>query len=148
MPQSLHQVYGHIVFSIKDRENTITGDIEQKLYAYLGGIIRDLKGAPVLINGMPDHVHLLVRASKSITDIDFMRQLKGSSSKWLNENGLNGFRWQSGYGWFSVSAKDLPAARAYVEKQKEHHQEMTFKEEFRKFLTQYQVVYDERYVWD
>lgn len=91
MPQSLHQVYGHIVFSIKDRENTITGDIEQKLYAYLGGIIRDLKGAPVLINGMPDHVHLLVRASKSITDIDFMRQLKGSSSKWLNENGLNGF---------------------------------------------------------
>jgi len=148
MPQSLHQVYGHIVFSTKDRQDSIPSDIEKNLYSYLGGIIRDLQGHPIMINGMPDHVHVLVRTSKSVTDIEFMRQLKGSSSKWLNENGLSGFRWQSGYGWFSVSARDLPAAKKCVEKQKEHHQVMTFKEEFRKFLTQYKVEYDERYVWD
>ena len=148
MSQSLHQVYGHIVFSTKDRVASIHGEIEKELYAYLGGIIRDLDAVPVVINGMPDHVHLLIRASKKVADMEFLRQVKGSSSKWMSEQGIEGFKWQGGYGWFGVSAKDLPQAQRYVEKQKEHHRTVTFKEEFRKFLRQYRIEFDERYVWD
>ena len=147
MPQSLHQVYGHIVFSTKNRDPLITADLEPNLHAYLGGIVNNLGGVAVSINGMPDHVHVLLRCTKSVKDTDFLRQLKGSSSKWMNEQGAAKFQWQAGYGWFSVSANDLDAARQYVEGQKEHHRVLSFQEEYRAFLKQYHVDYDERYVW-
>ena len=148
MAQSLHQVYGHIVFSTKSRLPLIHGEMEKDMYAYLGGIVRDLGASPVAINGMPDHVHLLIRTSKSIADMDFIRQVKGGSSKWLNERGEKGFRWQAGYGWFGVSARNLAQARSYVEQQKEHHKVLSFQDDFRQFLVRYGVEYDERYVWD
>ena len=121
MPQSLHQVYSHIVFSTKDRAPNITSNIEKQLYAYMGGIIRDLKAEPVIINGMPDHVHVLIRSSKHVADTDFMRQLKGSSSKWMNQQRDEKFQWQAGYGWFGVSAQDLTVAKKYIENQKQQH---------------------------
>ena len=148
MPQSLHQVYGHIVFSTKNREPLIHGNIEKRLYEYIGGIIRDLKATPILINGMPDHVHLLIASSKHVSDIDFIRQVKSSSSKWMSEQGEKDFRWQAGYGWFGVSAKDLSIAKQYVAGQKEHHRKLTFQDEFKKFLTKYRIPFDEKYVWD
>ncbi len=148
MPQSLHQVYGHIVFSTKDRLPLIDAEMEPRLHAYLAGIVRDLGGGAILINGMPDHLHLLIRTSKSVSDQDFMRQLKGSSSKWMTEQGVKSFAWQKGYGWFGVSAKDLPTARRYVENQKSHHSRISFQDEFRKFLTTYGIDFDERYLWD
>jgi putative transposase len=145
--QSLHQVYAHIVFSIKDREPTINGDVEPRLYSYLAGIVKDLDGSPVIINGVSDHVHLLIRTNKNVADSEFMRQLKGSSSKWMKVNGTVGFSWQGGYGWFGVASKDVTAARKYIEGQKEHHRKVGFQEEYRKFLHQYGVEFDERYVW-
>ncbi len=148
MPQSLHQVYGHIVFSTKGRTPIIDANIEIKLYAYMAGIILDLKAEPVIINGMPDHVHVLVKSSKHVTDIDFIRQLKGSSSKWITAQGVKNFKWQGGYGWFGVSAKDLTVAKKYIENQKQHHSSTSFQDEFKSFLTKYNIPYDERYVWD
>ena len=148
MAQSLHQVYGHIVFSTKERKPLISGGIEKELFAYLSGIVRDLGGMPLAINGMPDHVHLLVQASKKIADTDFMRQLKGSSSKWMQEQGEKEFRWQAGYGWFGVGSRDLEAAKEYVAKQKQHHCKEGFQEEYRRFLKHYGVEFHERYVWD
>lgn len=102
------------------------------------------------INGMPDHVHLLIRESKSISDQDFMGKLKGNSSRWMNETFSEGpkFGWQAGYGWFSVSSKDVPVAAGYVRKQKAHHAKVTFQDEYRKLLRQYGVEFDERYVWE
>lgn len=126
----------------------ITGELEGRLHAYLAGIVRDLGGEAILINGMPDHVHLLFRASKSVTDQDFMRKLKGSSSKWMGEQGISKFAWQRGYGWFGVSSKDLPVAREYIGNQKEHHAKVSFQDEFRKFLIKYEIDFDERYLWD
>jgi len=148
MPQSLHQVYGHIIFSTKDRAPLIDATIEPRLYAYLAGIVQQLGGDPLIINGVADHVHLLIRASKSVSDQDVMRDLKGSSSKWMGDQGFSDFKWQRGYGWFSISANDLPAARAYIENQKSHHAKTTFQDEFRKFLNQYHIEFDERYLWD
>jgi len=148
MGQSLHQAYAHIVFSTKDRRAQIHGEIEPKLYAYLGGIARDLKASLLAVNGMPDHVHLLIRVNKNIADSEFMKQLKGSSSKWMSEQGEREFAWQSGYGWFSVGPKDLELVKGYLAKQKEHHKEVSFQDEIRKFLKMYGVEFDERYLWD
>ncbi len=147
MGQSLHQVYGHLVFSTKDRKNLIESEIESELHKYICGIILKIGSKVIAINGMPDHVHIIFRASKSVADKDFIMQVKGSSSKWLSDK-IQGFKWQSGYGWFSVSAKDLDKAVAYVNNQKEHHEIVSFQDELRKILTAYNIPYDEKYLWD
>ncbi len=148
MGQSLHQSYTHLVFSTKDRQPLINGEIETELYAYLAGITRDLETTAIAINGMPDHVHLLLRTNKNIADAAFIKQLKGSSSKWMKEKGMSDFKWQGGYGWFSVSAQNLEQARGYLAKQKEHHKVVSFQDEFRSFLKKCEVEYDEKYVWE
>jgi len=127
-----------------------TGDIEPRLYEYMGGIIRELGSICMEINGMPDHVHIILRDSKAVDDVKLIKELKGSTSRWVNENldPPGRFLWQAGYGWFSVGPTDLESAQSYVRKQKEHHEKITLQDEFRKFLDQYQVKYDERYVWD
>ena len=147
MSQSLHQSYAHIVFSTKNRESLISDRIEQKLYSYLIGITKKLGASPVIINGMPDHVHLLIRTSKTITDSDFLKKLKGSSSKWVSEEFQMQFSWQTGYGWFSVSANNLEQATAYIRSQKEHHKKVSFKEELVTFLKKYKIDYNEKYLW-
>jgi len=150
MPQSLHHKYGHIIFSTKNRQPMITVDLEPRLFEYLGGIVRGLDARVVEINGTANHVHLLIRESKSVADRDFMGQLKGDSSHWVNSSFCNRprFSWQGGYGWFSVGPADLDGAVVYVRNQKEHHKEVSFEDEFRAFLRKYGVEYDERYVWD
>lgn len=150
MPQSLHVSYAHLIFSTKNREPTISVAIADKIYPYMAGIATEHGADPILINGMPDHVHLLIRSSKNLADAMFMKELKGGSSSWINENNLvpGRFRWQAGYGWFSVSPKDTDQVVAYIRNQAEHHRKVTFQDEFRKFLDGYRVEYDERYVWD
>jgi putative transposase len=93
---------------------------------------------------------LLIRESKSVAYQDFMAQLKGDSSRWVNDTFADRprFSWQDGYGWFSVSPADLDMAAAYIRNQKAHHKAVTFEDEFRQFLRKYHVEYDERYVWD
>jgi putative transposase len=147
MGQSLHQVYGHLVFSTKDRRNLIGSEIEAELYQYICGMIRDLGSKVIVINGMPDHLHIIFRASKSVSDVEFIKQVKGSSSKWLGDK-VKDFRWQKGYGWFSVGAKDLDKAVAYVKGQKEHHKSLSFQDELRGILRTYDIDFDERYLWD
>ncbi len=147
MGQSLHQVYGHLVFSTKDRKNLITAEIETELYRYISGIIKSLNSQVIVINGMPDHIHIITRASKSVTDIKFMQEVKGSSSKWMSAK-VADFKWQTGYGWFSVSPKDLDSAVTYVKNQKEHHKTKSFQDELRTILTAYKIPFDEKYLWD
>lgn len=150
MPQSLHSNFAHIVFSTKNREPVITGDVAAKIHAYMAGIAKDQGANPILINGMPDHVHLLVKSSKNVSDAIFVKELKGGSSKWINDSDLipESFKWQAGYGWFSVSPKDTDHVVAYIRNQADHHRITTFQEEFRRFLDTYRIDYDERYVWD
>ena len=150
MPQSLHSNFAHIIFSTKNREPLITEDVTDRVHAYLTGIVKDQGAVPVSVNGMPDHVHLLIKTSKNVADAKFMKDLKGGSSTWVNEESLvqGKFQWQAGYGWFSASPKDTEAVVAYIQNQAEHHQFLSFQDEFRRFLKTYQVAYNERYVWD
>ena len=150
MPQSLHSNFAHIVFSTKNREPMIAGDVAGRSRRDTSGFVRDQGAVSISINGMPDHVHLLIKSSKTVTDVNFMKELKGGSSSWINSNSIipEHFKWQAGYGWFSVSPKDTDQVVSYIQNQAEHHKKVTFQEEYRKFLESYKINYDEQYVWD
>lgn len=128
----------------------ITGEVEEKLHAYLGGIIREMDGTALCINGTSDHVHLLVRTPKTLADAEFMRTLKSNSTGWLKKTfeSKNKFAWQEGYGWFSIGPSAIPKVTEYIRNQKEHHRKVSFQEEFVRFLEKYEIEYDERYLWD
>ena len=100
--------------------------------------------------GMADHIHLAIRLSRTIAIATLVERLKTSSSKWMKAQpaGQSAFAWQRGYGCFSIRPKDLDALRAYIDNQEEHHRNRTFQEEFRMFLDNYGIGYDEAYVWD
>jgi REP element-mobilizing transposase RayT len=150
MPQSLSQVYVHLVFSTKDRDPCLTLDIQQRLFPYLAGALNKQECPAVKIGGHCDHVHLLYRLSKNKIPCKVIGEVKSRSSKWLKEShpALSHFAWQNGYGLFSIGASQVDEVTRYIANQAEHHRRTTFQEEFRRFLDRYGVDYDERYVWD
>ncbi len=151
MAHSFAQMYTHIVFSTKNRhpfflDESIRGDT----YAYLGAACKG-QGCPVLkVGGAMDHVHILCRLSRTIAVADLLYQIKKESSKWLKTKSpdLYDFKWQEGYGAFSVSPAHVDWLVNYIAKQDEHHQTESFKKEFLRFLERYDIEYDERYVWE
>ena len=148
MGQSLFVSYLHITFSTKDRRTFLKQEAHQQaLWAYMAGICKRLNGPSLLINGVEDHVHLLVRQSKVHAMSDYMREMKKASSIWMSNNGIPEFAWQDGYGAFSVSPGHLEAVRVYIARQQEHHRKESFQEEFLRLLEKYDVEYDERYLW-
>ena len=150
MGQSLVKNYIHLIYSTKQRQPLIHEPIEAKLYNYLGGICRNLECNPVKIGGYTNHVHILCMLSKKICVMKLLEEVKSHSSKWMKTNGpsFSNFYWQDGYGAFSVSPSHVDSVKEYIERQAEHHQHKTFQEEFLEFLREYNVEYDERYVWD
>lgn len=151
MPQSLSSVYLHLVFSTKNHRPWFRdASMRHELHAYLGGLSRN-HGCPALIvGGVEDHVHVLARHGRTITQADWVRDLKRSSSLWSkrNNSGFSGFSWQAGYGLFSVSASGLDRVRDYILNQEEHHRTTTFQDEYRNLLRAHNLEWDERYVWD
>ncbi|MFT5465530.1 MAG: putative transposase [Verrucomicrobiales bacterium] len=151
MPQSLSQIYVHIVFSTKDRYPFLQDpEIRGRLFAYLSGTCRNLDSPSIRIGGVSDHIHILCRQSKNHSMSDIVRELKRESSKWVKEQSpnLTKFYWQSGYGAFSISPGHVEALTKYISDQEEHHRKETFQDEFRRLCRKYGVELDERYVWD
>ncbi len=149
MPQSLSQIYVHLVFSTKGRARLIPADLQSRLHAYLAGAMNDIGCPAVKIGGMPDHVHILFRLSRTMSLSDAVKTAKVESSKWMkDEGGVREFAWQAGYGAFSVSASDVDDVTDYIRNQEHHHQVLTFQDEFRRLLERYHVEYNEAYVWD
>ena len=136
MPNSWTEVYFHIVFSTKHRDASIAPEWEGRLHAYIAGIARDLKASPLEINGMSEHVHLLLRFPADLALVDLVRHVKSRSSKWVHQSipGRADFGWQDGYGGFSVSKTAVDNVGRYVREQKAHHATLTFDEEWRRFL--------------
>jgi putative transposase len=151
MPQSLAQIYLHIVFSTKGRRPWLKQDaLREELHAYLGGTCNQLDCPVLRVGGVADHVHILCRLGRSITIADLVRELKRESSKWIKSRATAAkeFRWQNGYGAFSISPGHVPGLRAYIDGQEEHHKEETFQDELRRLFKKYGLEWDERYVWD
>lgn len=150
MPSAYTQNFYHTVFSSKYRAMLITPDLEERLFPFLGGILRDLRGTLLAINGMPDHVHLLIRYRADLSHSEMLQQIKGRSSKWINETWpqRGHFSWQEGYGGFTVSKSNVPEVEAYIARQKEHHQRMDFKTEFLELLRRQRIEFDENEVFE
>ena len=151
MPQSLAQIYLHIVYSTKDRRPWLQdAGIRDELHNYLGGTCNNLDCPVLRVGGALDHVHILCRLGRSISIADLVKELKRESSKWLKTRSpaLPDFYWQNGYGAFSVSPSHVDPLRTYIENQEEHHNQESFQDELRRLLRKYGLEWDERYVWD
>ncbi|MEM9081799.1 MAG: IS200/IS605 family transposase [Verrucomicrobiota bacterium] len=150
MPQSLDQVLLHVVFSTKNRERWLEDELRDEMHAVFGGVAEGLGATLLKAGSVEDHVHLLFVLPRTVTIADLVMNLKTGSAKWLKGRSTHfgGFRWQAGYGVFSIGASQREDLERYFARQKEHHQKVSFQEEYRKFLDRYRVSYDERYVWD
>ncbi|MFQ5651243.1 MAG: IS200/IS605 family transposase [bacterium] len=151
MPQSLVQIYLHLVFSTKQRQPFLADQqIREQTHAYLAGICKNLKCPALIVGGVADHVHMLNRHSKNLSVADFLRELKRASSEWIKtlSSALSSFHWQNGYGAFSISPSHVAEVRKYIANQAEHHHHESFQDEFRRLCRKYGVEIDERYVWD
>jgi putative transposase len=149
MANSYTSLFAHIIFSAHNREPLLKSAWRERLFAYMGGIARENKIKAVSIGGVIDHVHMLLLIPASIPAAKAVQLVKGGSSKWLHENiiTLKNFAWQEGYGAFSISASQASEVVAYIAGQEEHHRIKSFREEYLSFLKEYNVEYDERYVW-
>lgn len=146
MAHTFTSLYTHIVFGTKDREPMVPRDLD--VHSYIGGIVRNLGGTALKVGGMPDHVHLLVRLKPTLAISDAVEKLKGSSSKWINDQVKTRFQWQKGYSAFSVSPSATDAVIRYIANQAEHHRVISFAEEYLGFLKECGIEYDERYVFE
>jgi len=150
MPGTHSQILLHIVFSTKRREPWLTSDIRERLYSYIGGIVRAEKGAPYAIGGVEDHVHMYIRWRTDESISNLMRTVKARSSLWIHQTfeSLNAFAWQQGYGVFSVSKSQEHVVMNYIAKQAEHHKKEDFKSELLRLLNAHGIEFNERYVFD
>ena len=149
MPQSLAQLYVHLVFSTKARQPFIKPDDATRIHAYLAGTCNAIECPAINVGGVADHVHILLQLSKNISLADAVKHIKVESSKRMkDEFKCREFAWQGGYGGFSVGASQIDAVGDYIRDQPQHHAKRTFQEEFRELLKRYNVIFDEAYVWD
>src|SRR3989442_11500165 len=150
MPQSLSKVILHIIFSTKNRELWLDSGVRPRMHAYLATICRDLGVDFVHVGGVSDHIHVVTTLPRTVSQAEFIEQIKKTSSKWIKELDARyrGFFWQRGYGAFSVSPSQLKAVLEYIEGQQHHHSTRTFQEEYRDLLRRHGIDFDERYVCD
>jgi putative transposase len=137
----------HRIFSTKGRRAFITPELRADLFAYLGGIVREMLGIALIINGTADHVHMLIRIRPFQAAADVARVVKTNSSRWVHLQRNKDFAWQTGYGIFSVSESNVPAVSRYIAGQEDHHKKHSFQEEYVTFLKKNKIAYDERYIW-
>jgi REP element-mobilizing transposase RayT len=123
----------HLVFSTKGRRPQIDHELKEDLFAYLGGTVRGIGGVPLIVNGVADHVHMLVVLPQTTSVADALRTVKANSSGWVHERWpeRRDFAWQTGYGAFTVSESRRDTVRRYIADQEAHHRKATFEEEKR-----------------
>src|SRR5215204_5286771 len=150
MPQSLVRMLIHVVFSTKNRVDSITPEIENDLFGYMHGIVENNNSKLLSVNGTTNHVHLLISLGRVVPISELIGDIKRDSSVWIKQQNskYEDFYWQQGYGAFSVGQTEDEMVMKYIANQKEHHKTKDYKTEFRGFLKKYAVHFDERYVWD
>lgn len=149
IPGTYTQVYIHIIFAVKGRESLIKQGWEENLYQYITGVVQAKDHKMIAINGVQDHLHLLIGLNTHQSLSELVREVKKASSVFIKDKGYSKrFYWQSGYGAFSCSRSALEQVATYIERQKEHHKAKSFREEYRAFLKKYEVNYDERYLFE
>jgi len=150
MGRTYSQILSHVVFSTKNRRRHLTHDVIERLFAYMGGIIRDEGGTLLAAGGVEDHVHVLIQLRTDMALANLMRSVKAKSSRWIKDEFPNQaeFAWQEGYAAFSVSKSQQATVIDYIARQREHHHGNDFKTEFLKLLEAHGVEYDDRFVFE
>ena len=150
MPQSLARLHIHLIFSTKNRQPVLHDAVRDSLHRYMATVLQNLDCPPVLINSVPDHVHILFELGRTVAVSNAVEQVKRTSSKWIKTQGTEfaRFAWQAGYGAFAVSQSNVTVVRQYIAAQQKHHRKKSFQDEYRAFLQRHNVPFDENYVWD
>ena len=150
MANSFSQLYVQMVFAVKNRQSLIVPENRDRVEKYICGIASNIKCKPISIYCNPDHTHLLVSIKPVICVADVIRDIKSFSSRFINENRLakSHFEWQTGYGAFSYGQSQVEKVKAYISNQCNHHNKITFKDEYLSLLKAFQIDYDDKYLFD
>lgn len=150
MPGTYSQIYIQIVFAVKGRENLIGKSWKDELHKYIAGIIKQKEQKPIIVNGMPDHIHAFIGLRPVMSIADIVRDIKNNSSNFINDKKFvkGKFSWQEGYGAFSYSHSHIDNVYQYILNQEEHHKKKTFKEKYIEFLKKFEIAHDEKYLFD
>lgn len=150
MAGTFTQLYIQIVFAVKGRQNFILPSFEIELYKYMSGIVKGLNHKSLAINGMPDHVHILVGLKPVMAISDLVRDIKNNSSNFINDHSwlTKKFSWQEGYGAFSYSHSNFGNVINYIKNQKIHHQKRSFRNEYMGFLKKFDIPFNEKYLFE
>jgi len=149
MANTYTQIHIHTLFAVQGRQSLISGKWSDQLYKYISTVIQNNGHKMLQINGMPDHIHILfgMRPTESLSDL--IKEVKQSSSFWINNKKLvaGRFSWQKGYGAFSHSKSELPNVIEYIQQQKEHHGMFSFRQEYIELLKSHQIEFNDRYIF-
>ena len=150
MANTYIQVYIHIVFAVRGRENLITDSWKNALHKFVSGIIKAKNQKPIIVNGMPDHIHAFIGINPTISISDLVRDIKANSSRFINDQHFvkGEFVWQSGYGAFSYSHSQIAAVYNYILNQEIHHKKKSFKEEYAELLEKFGIASNEKYQFE
>ncbi|MBK7224000.1 MAG: IS200/IS605 family transposase [Saprospiraceae bacterium] len=150
MPSTFSQIYIQVIFAVKGRNSLIHSSWEEELYKYITGIIRNKKQKLLAINGMPDHIHFFIGMKPTCCLSDLVREIKKSSNEFIKEKKLCKFKfqWQEGYGAFSYSHSSLDNVIDYINNQKTHHKKQSFIDEYKQFLTAFEIEYKDEYLFE
>ena len=149
MPQSLAKVYSHLVFSTKNRVDLIPRESEEFLFATMGKISQEMGFHPIQVGGFLNHVHLLIMISRTETISNYVKNLKVKSTVWMKQViHVENFKWQDGYGIFSISRSHVDGVVNYIKNQEKHHSKQNYKNECRKLFKKHDLEIDEKYFWD
>ena len=149
-PGTFTQLYVQLVFAVKSREAPLHDKIRNRVFEYMSGIISEMKHKSIIVNGVSNHVHILIGLNPSKSVSDTVHDIKRSSTLFINKEKLyfDKFAWQEGYGGFTYSRSQLDDVYKYILKQEQHHKKISFKEEYIQFLKRFEIEYDEKFLFD
>lgn len=143
-------MYVHLIFGVKNRDAMLNIEIRTRVFEYISGIITNMDQKSIIVNGVSDHVHILIGINPSISISDTVHEIKRNSSLFINKQKLSKgkFTWQEGYGGFTYSRSQLENVYNYILNQEKHHEKSSFRAEYVQFLKKFEVEYDERFLFD
>jgi len=150
MANTFSQIYIQAVFAVSSRQSLIKPAFQEDLYKYITGIVRNQGQKLICINGMPDHIHILIGLRPAMALADLVREIKADSTNFINKNRLvrGRFCWQEGYGAFSYGHSQLDTIIRYIQNQQKHHERHSFKNEYLSLLKKFDIAFEDKYVFE
>ncbi len=149
MAHTYHQIYLQFVFAVKYRRAVLEKPWRNDVFAIMGNLINETQSKCIIVNGVEDHVHCFASLRPAVSVSELMKIVKAKSSKYINDHKLTEqrFEWQVGYGLFSYSQSAVKNVYRYIQNQEEHHKSQKFLKEYLAYLKQFEVEYDEQYLF-